>query len=155
LAAAHGEPERAAPLFGAADALRDALGHAFTLPERAAFERGVITARAALGDTAFATAEAAGHALPLDEALTDASKFLTFTVAPTADSMGRANVPALTPREIEVLRLIIAGQSNVQIAEVLFISPRTATTHVTNILSKLGVSNRTEAVARALRDGVV
>jgi DNA-binding NarL/FixJ family response regulator len=61
----------------------------------------------------------------------------------------------LTPRELDVLRLLIDGQSNPQIAEALFISPRTATTHVTNILAKLGVTNRTEAAARAIRDGLV
>ena len=61
----------------------------------------------------------------------------------------------LTPREREVLRLLVAGRSNPEIADYLFISPRTAQTHVTNILAKLGVASRTGAAARAVRDGLV
>ena len=55
----------------------------------------------------------------------------------------------LTPREFEVLRLIAAGMSNARIASELFISPKTASVHVSNILSKLGASNRSEAAATA------
>jgi LuxR family maltose regulon positive regulatory protein len=56
---------------------------------------------------------------------------------------------ALTPREFEVLRLIVDGASNRAIAERLIISERTVKAHVTNILGKLGVSSRTEAIAQA------
>jgi len=55
----------------------------------------------------------------------------------------------LTGRELEVLRLVTAGQSNRAIAAALFISPKTASVHVSNILGKLGVATRTEAAARA------
>ena len=58
---------------------------------------------------------------------------------------------ALTERELEVLGLIADGQSNAEIAERLFISPRTAAVHVSNILGKLGVGSRTEAAAWAHR----
>jgi DNA-binding NarL/FixJ family response regulator len=55
----------------------------------------------------------------------------------------------LTPRELEILRFLVAGKSNRQIAEALFISGKTVSVHVTNILAKLGVHSRLEAAARA------
>ncbi|WP_167156690.1 helix-turn-helix transcriptional regulator [Streptomyces sp. MBT27] len=57
----------------------------------------------------------------------------------------------LTSREQDVLRLVAAGHSNRQIAEELYISPKTASVHVSNILAKLGVSGRGEAAALAHR----
>jgi len=60
----------------------------------------------------------------------------------------------LTPRELEVLRLLVEGRSNRQIAEQLFISDKTASVHVTNLLSKLGVHSRLEAAAMARRLGL-
>ena len=55
----------------------------------------------------------------------------------------------LTPREAEVLKLLMAGATNKEIAEQLVVTPRTAKAHVSNIMRKLDVSSRTEAVARA------
>jgi DNA-binding NarL/FixJ family response regulator len=55
----------------------------------------------------------------------------------------------LTERELEVLRLVAVGRSNRDIAAELFISPKTASVHVSNILGKLGVSSRGEAAATA------
>jgi DNA-binding NarL/FixJ family response regulator len=57
----------------------------------------------------------------------------------------------LTPREVEVLRLIAAGKSNRDIADTIFISLNTVANHVRNILAKLEVTNRTEAAAYAIR----
>jgi DNA-binding NarL/FixJ family response regulator len=57
----------------------------------------------------------------------------------------------LTARELEVLRLVAVGRSNQQIAAELFISPKTASVHVSNILGKLGVTSRVEAAAAVHR----
>ncbi len=67
----------------------------------------------------------------------------------------KASTPfGLTDREIEVLRLVSTGQSNKQIAQELYISPKTASVHVSNILAKLGVTGRGEAAALAHQHGL-
>jgi DNA-binding NarL/FixJ family response regulator len=63
-------------------------------------------------------------------------------------------VDALTEREREVLVLVARGLSNRQIADSLVISERTARTHVSNILGKLGVASRTQAALLAIREGI-
>ncbi len=62
---------------------------------------------------------------------------------------------SLTPRELEVLTLIGQGRSNGEIAAMLAIAPRTAKVHVQNILSKLGATNRTEAVSLAVKQKLI
>jgi DNA-binding CsgD family transcriptional regulator len=57
----------------------------------------------------------------------------------------------LTPREMEVIQLLVEGLSNKEIAGLLYISPRTVNFHLDNVYSKLGVSSRTEAAIYALR----
>lgn len=64
-------------------------------------------------------------------------------------------VEPLSPREIEVMQLIAVGDSNHEIAQRLFISVHTVKKHVTNIFGKLGVTSRTQAVARARELGLV
>ena len=70
--------------------------------------------------------------------------------APTADGL-----PLLTARENDVLLLLARGRTNRQIGEELFISGKTASVHVSNILAKLGAASRTEAVAIAYREGLI
>jgi DNA-binding NarL/FixJ family response regulator len=70
------------------------------------------------------------------------------------DGSHEATVAGLTSREREVLRLIAAGRSNKEIAAALFIAPKTASVHVSNILGKLGAGSRTEAAAIAHREGI-
>ncbi len=64
-------------------------------------------------------------------------------------------IAPLTARETEVLGLLVEGRTNPEIADQLFISPRTVSVHVTHILEKLGVENRSAAVAFALRTGMI
>ena len=61
----------------------------------------------------------------------------------------------LTPRELEVLRLLALGLTNGQIGRQLYISTKTVSDHVSNLLAKLGASGRTEAAAIARRRGLV
>jgi DNA-binding NarL/FixJ family response regulator len=71
-----------------------------------------------------------------------------------AASRGKAEAD-LTPREIDVLRLVGTGAANKEIALQLGISERTARTHVSNILGKLGLTSRTQAALWAVREGLV
>lgn len=69
-----------------------------------------------------------------------------------ADRLGG---PDLTTRELEVLKLIVSGKSNKEIGRDLFISEATVKTHINSLLSKLGVSDRTQAATTALQRGIV
>jgi len=65
------------------------------------------------------------------------------------------SIETLTPRELEVLQLIAQGLNNKRIAERLTVNERTVKFHVSTILSKLEVSNRTEAVTSAVTRGLI
>jgi len=110
------------------------------------------TAAAAALRSAAATAD--GHQPLLDQIRVLAERARIPLDAPAAT----AGTPApygLTGREMAVLRLASAGRSNAQIGAELFISPQTAGVHVTNILRKLGVTNRVQAAAVAERAGLL
>jgi predicted ATPase/DNA-binding NarL/FixJ family response regulator/DNA-binding transcriptional regulator YiaG len=112
--------------------------------------------QAALPAPARAAQRGAPRAPGLDEAVAAGQAALRGEAANGAAAPApapRAGAPALaeplTPREVEVLRLLAAGASNPEIAERLHISPHTAKIHVAHILAKLGAGSRTEAAVRA------
>lgn len=109
-----------------------------TVLEIAAEQAGALGARL-LGDPILALAHRAGIAVE-----TGAS----------ADRPAEGPLAGLTPRETEVLRLVAAGRTNGEIGTQLFISTKTASVHVSNILAKLGVATRGEAGAIAHRAGL-
>ncbi|MFE2098098.1 AAA family ATPase [Streptomyces sp. NPDC059468] len=99
----------------------------------------------------------AGHlgARPLADAVGRLAQRARLTLGHTPPgALDPAESLGLTSRERDVLRLVSAGRTNRQIAEELFISPKTASVHVSNILSKLGVAGRGEAAAVAHRLGL-
>ena len=114
--------------------------------------------RAALGEAAFAAAYAQGRTLPLEQAIAEARALVADIGGGTAGGRepARRSHAGLTAREREVLRLLVAGRSNREIAAALFISHRTAQTHVTNILGKLGSrhADRSRGRRRASRPGL-
>ncbi len=76
--------------------------------------------------------------------------------APVAERLAeRMSAPTLTGRETEVLELIVGGNSNKEIASALAISEATVKTHINSLLSKLGVTDRTQAATTALQRGIV
>jgi DNA-binding CsgD family transcriptional regulator len=100
-------------------------------------------------------------ARPLDDEVKALAQRARIDLAPHAAAGATAAAGAapaeqlgLTPREAEVLALVAAGRSNRQVAQELFISPKTASVHVSNILAKLGVATRVEAAAVAHRLGL-
>jgi predicted ATPase/DNA-binding NarL/FixJ family response regulator len=156
VAVAAGQATTAARWLGAATAIRDAIGEVRflheTLHQRV---RGVITA--SLPTEKFDTAFNAGRHLSLEEAVAEATAILPDSLlgSTVTEAEQHRRVGTLTTRELEVLRLIAEAKSNRQIAADLFLSPRTVSVHVTNMLAKLGVSSRTAAVAVAHASGLL
>ncbi|HYN96817.1 MAG TPA: response regulator transcription factor, partial [Pilimelia sp.] len=118
------------------------------------------SAAAAAGDRA-AVAEALAEATEIADRLEAAPMLATAEVLARRVGVrgraagGEAAGELLTAREVEVLRLVSEGHSNRRIAEALFISPKTASVHVSRIIAKLQVGNRMEAAAVARRLGLL
>ncbi|MBA2754246.1 MAG: tetratricopeptide repeat protein, partial [Chloroflexia bacterium] len=156
VATLHGDGDRATRLVGAAAAAHVASGSVWDLPERETYEQTERQLRASLGEEAFQSSWVAGRSMTTTEAYDEGLDALAAAKqASPSGARERVTPSDLTARELEVLRLLVEGRSNPEIGEALFISPRTAQTHVTHILAKLGVTSRTEAAARAVRDGLV
>lgn len=142
VAAGAGQVERGVRLMSAATAQRERHRLRYWVREsEVALEQAVAAARASLGEQAFATAWAAGGILSPGQALSEAQE-------PFMPLAGSAQ-ESLTPREVEILRLVASGMTNPAIAAELFLSVRTVENHVAHILTKLGVRTRTAAVAAA------
>jgi DNA-binding CsgD family transcriptional regulator/tetratricopeptide (TPR) repeat protein len=114
--------------------------------------------RAAASELAAAGAIAADlHAAPLLTKIEDLARRARLPLGstsppdPVAGQVSGDNEFGLTPREFDVLALLAGGRSNGQIGKELFISTKTASTHVSNIIRKLGVTNRVEAATIAVR----
>jgi predicted ATPase/DNA-binding CsgD family transcriptional regulator len=157
LAAVGGQPEVAARLCGAAEALAETIGYVRRPPEQERLERDAAVARAALGDAGFEASWAAGQTLRDEQAVAEAQAVLAVLGAPATPS---TTTPAtafavLSPREQDVLALLCQHLTDPQIAERLFLSPRTVESHVASLLRKLDVTNRRDAAAAAVRLGLV
>jgi predicted ATPase/DNA-binding CsgD family transcriptional regulator len=156
LGADHGEYALALQLFSAVDRECAALGYAFEPADRRWQRQSLETARLALDETAVAAAWQRGMTQPLPSALADAQAMLERLSATTVASGSRSKeTRGLTPRELEVVRLLADGHSDRQIADRLFISHRTVMTHVTHILDKLEVESRTAAATLAVRNRLI
>ena len=137
-------PDLTARLLGAADAWRvrrraPLLGYVPYVRE--AFS----AAQQRLGGEAFAVALADGQALTLDEAVHEAQAAFAALPSPSPQLPDWAVSLALTAREYEVLQFLTRRLSDREIADALFVSPRTIHGHVASIIAKLGVTNRRDA----------
>ncbi|MPY93844.1 MAG: hypothetical protein GEV08_12500, partial [Acidimicrobiia bacterium] len=105
-----------------------------------------------LGDAA-RQADALG-ARPLSAAVAALARRARITIGAAAEGEPEAPPAGLSPRELDVLRLMAAGHTNREIGAALFISEKTVSVHVSRVLAKLGAANRAEAATIAHRLGV-
>jgi DNA-binding NarL/FixJ family response regulator len=155
IAAASGQTRWAARLLGAEEAHREQIASTLMPSQVVGYEQTVEDVRAALGEVAFAAAWAEGRRLSAEEAQAEAVRVAdAIATAPAPQRPPAGDDHGLTPRELDVLRLLAAGHSDRQIAAALSISRKTAGNHVSSILAKLGVGGRTAAAALAVRRGL-
>ncbi|MFL5652582.1 MAG: protein kinase domain-containing protein [Ktedonobacteraceae bacterium] len=155
------QPAWAARLWGKAENLRITAGIEMPAVMRAYYEDMVASAHAQLGENAFATAWAEGRMMTLEQVIAIREPVMVSEqLAGKPPSILTRNVhpiyPAgLTTREVEVLRLVAQGLTDVQIAERLVISRRTINTHLTSIYKKLGVESRAAATRFAMQHRLI
>ncbi len=167
-AASDGRFVTAGRLIGSTTTMRE--GHQIGITHRSRLEINELldVLHQELGEDGFNAAFDAGKRQPLEWAVEEAIEMANAIIQAEAERKAReaeassvsagdqaAEELGLTPREREVLALLAIGKSDKEIADELFISPRTAMTHVGNILAKLGVNKRTLAASVAVRRGLV
>jgi predicted ATPase/class 3 adenylate cyclase/DNA-binding CsgD family transcriptional regulator len=130
--------QEAARLMGAAHSIRTQSGYARCVSER---DHDVVSIQDALGEQSFPEHFSAGCALTLDEAVSYAERGRGSRKRPTH------GWDSITPTEKQVIDLVRGGLTNAQIAERLFMSPRTVQTHLTHVFAKLNIATRTELAA--------
>ena len=142
-----GDSARAARLLGAADQRIAVFGRVLTEFEIVEVNRLREGLAQALSEALFQQEAAFGQAMTLDALTMEMERPVQ---APAARAQSAPSI--LTPREIEVARLLVDGKTNPDIAAELFISERTVQSHVSNIMAKLGVNSRTAVAAHVVRD---
>ena len=146
------EAELLASWMTTVDAFEE-MGHVFELARSRARLASVLRAlgRSAQADELVAKARSVADALGAAPLLAE----LEGVSARPRQQSRRATSETLTAREAEILALVAQGKSNGEIGKQLFISAKTVSVHVSNILAKLGAGGRTEAAAIARRDGLI
>ena len=149
-----GDPIRAARLWGATETMEETFGIEITPIARSAmdYETRVATARSHAGEAVFQTAWSRGRSMSPQEAIDYA---LQEPELPEAAEPLSAYPAGLSAREVEVLRLVARGLTNAQVAEKLYISPRTVNAHLGSVYHKIGSSTRAEAARFATEHGLL
>ena len=144
-ACGEGNHRHAARLFGAAEAIRAAMDVVRWPVYESGYDAAVAFTREALGDSDFQIAWREGAALSTEDAIGYAQR-----------GRGERKRPAsgwesLTPTERDVVRHVASGSNNKEIADLMFISPRTVQTHLTHVYAKLNLASRVKLVQEAAR----
>lgn len=143
-----GQLERSATLLGAAEGVRERTGLRYRQSETGGSLASVTALlRSTLGAEHFSTAWEIGRTLPIHRAISTALDVEARTPSPS--------IAVLTPRETDVVRLLVQGMTDSEIAATLYISVRTVENHVAHILAKLDVRTRTAAASAALTAGLL
>jgi predicted ATPase/DNA-binding CsgD family transcriptional regulator len=148
------DPGRSARLHGAADQVLADLGHALHPLEARLADLDRQRLRVAMGTEAFEAEYAAGRSLDPAQVRVQHGPSDAAGERPRVAVSGEA-VTVLTPRELDVLKLVAHGLSNQDIARRLFLSEHTVHRHLANILRKLNLSSRAAAAAWGVRTGLV
>ncbi|MGH3144540.1 MAG: tetratricopeptide repeat protein [Rubrobacter sp.] len=141
---------RSARLFGTADAIRETIGAPVPPCERAAYDSAIDFVRARMGAEAFARTRAEGRTMTLEEAFSQA---IEPEVEAPGTPAGATNL--LSVREVEVLGLVAEGLTDQEVAQRLYLSPRTVGQHLRSVYRKLGVKSRTAATHAAVERGLI
>ncbi len=146
-----GEAIWAAQLWGAAERLRETTGACVTPLESSSYEPMFLKARTQLGKQAFVASWTQGRTMSPEQVLAPMDsptlpQPTTPQTVPLPVFLPSPYPVELTPREIEVMRLVAQGLTNGQIAEQLILSSHTVNSHVRSILSKLGVTSRSAII---------
>jgi len=147
VAADAGSLREAARMFGAAEAIRNRTGLVRFKIYDVGYERWVATVRNGLERDEFDRAWDEGAALSTDEVIAYALRGHTGRKRPAR------GWTSLTPTERDVVRLVVEGLTNNDVAARLFVSPRTVQTHLTHIYAKLGVTSRVQLAQEAACQG--
>jgi DNA-binding CsgD family transcriptional regulator len=152
VASQRGGAARAARLWGAAEALEEANSFSMSPFVRAHYdyEGYLAAARSQLDEEAWGAAWLEGKAMAPEQAIEYALDPSPATTRPRPE-----NIATLSAREVEVLTLVAEGLTDSQVAERLYLSPRTVGQHLRSIYNKLGASSRTAAVKEAVGRGLI
>jgi non-specific serine/threonine protein kinase len=151
--------DQAATFLAATQALGEALGSLPSAIARDRFGRVIAQVRDELDPGRFGECWVAGRSLTIHQAVDVARAFAAELRAEPARPASGSPMPLdaagrLSQRELDVLRLIAAGHSTAEIAERLYLSPRTVTTHLASIYNKLGFNSRSAATRFAIEHGL-
>jgi predicted ATPase/DNA-binding CsgD family transcriptional regulator/transcriptional regulator with XRE-family HTH domain len=141
-------------LLGSVAALVLTSHQVMELMEQKVYDQSLTEGRARLGETTFDSAWAAGQTLPLSEAIAEGLSVAALARSRVPDNSLSSYPAGLTPREVEVLRLVAQGLTNAQIAITLSISAGTVNAHMTSLYRKLNTSSRAVATRFAVEHGL-
>jgi predicted ATPase/DNA-binding CsgD family transcriptional regulator len=149
IVAAQGQLVWAAQLWGASEMLREVTGIPIPRNLLADYKRSVSSVCSDLGEKKFTAAWTQGRSLTPEQALAAKVQHHSTSQSPQVSS-AQTFPKGLTTREVEVLRLLASGLTDLKIAETLILSPRTVHTHISSIYLKLSVTSRSAATRYAI-----